>query len=87
MLDVTQGVLRCRGCSSGEGGMPKPLCPDSLKALRHIVYGDAKRLYSFRLEGDAMERLARAAESFIAAQLERGFRTLDFYHQIASTSL
>lgn len=87
VLDVAQGVLRCRACSSGEGGIPKPLCPDSLKALRHVVYGDAKRLYSFRLEGDAMERLARTAEAFIAAQLERGFRTLDFYHQVASDPL
>lgn len=26
-----------------------PLCPDSLAALRHIVYGEPQRLYSFRL--------------------------------------
>ena len=49
-----------------------PLCPDSLAALRHIVYGDPKRLYSFRLTGPALERLAAAAEAFAAAQLERG---------------
>ena len=84
VLDVAQGVLRCLECGSEEGGMPKALCPASLKALRHIVYGDAKRLYSFRLEGDAMERLCRAAEAFAAAQLERGFRTLDFYRQVTS---
>ena len=86
-LDVAQGVLCCRACSSGEGGLPKPLCADSLKALRHVVYGDAKRLYSFRLEGAAMERLGRAAEAFVGAQLERGFRTLDFYRQIANPSV
>ena len=49
-----------------------PLCPDSLAALRHIVYGDPKRLYSFQLTGPALERLSAAAEAFAAAQLERG---------------
>ena len=59
-----------------------PLCAHSLAALRHILYGDPKRLYSFTLEGKAMDRLAGAAEAFTAAQLERGFRTLDFYKSV-----
>ena len=56
-----------------------PLCRDSLAALRHIVYGNPRRLYSFTLGEDALRRLSDAAEAFVAAQLERGFRTLDFY--------
>ena len=59
-----------------------PLCPASLAALRHIVYGDPKRLYSFRLEQSALDRLSAAAEAFLTAQLERGFRTLDFYKSL-----
>ena len=81
MLDVVQGVLHCRRCgqAGAAGRLSMPLCADSLAALRHIVYGDPKRLYSFRLGGAALERLRAAAEAFTAAQLERGFRTLDFY--------
>ena len=60
----------------------KPLCRDSLSALRHIVYGDAKRLYAFRLGRVPLARLSDAAEIFLSAQLERSFRTLDFYHSI-----
>ena len=82
LLDVVQGVLRCRSCGAKESALSMPLCPDSLAALRHIVYGDPKRLYSFRLTGPALERLAAAAEAFAAAQLERGFRTLDFYKSV-----
>ena len=37
--------------------------------------------------GEAMERLAGAAEAFAAAQLERGFRTLDFYKSLQSPTL
>lgn len=82
MLDVVQGVLHCRRCGRGERALSMPLCRDSLAALRHILYGDPKRLYSFTLEGKAMDRLAGAAEAFVAAQLERGFRTLDFYKSV-----
>ena len=82
LLDVVQGVLRCRACGAGESGLSMPLCRDSLAALRHIVYGDPKRLYSFALGDAALERLSAAAEAFAAAQLERGFRTLDFYKSL-----
>lgn len=81
-LDVVQGVLCCGGCGGGEGGRAMPLCPASLAALRHIVYGDPRRLYAFRLGPEPLKRLSAASEAFLTAQLERGFRTLDFYHQL-----
>lgn len=82
LLDVVQGVLRCRKCGVKESALSMPLCPDSLAALRHIVYGDPKRLYSFKLGDEALKRLSGAAEAFAAAQLERGFKTLDFYKSL-----
>ena len=82
LLDVVQGVLRCRTCGAGESGLSMPLCRDSLAALRHIVYGDPKRLYAFRLGPEPLRRLGDAAEAFAAAQLERGFKTLDFYKSL-----
>ena len=82
LLDVIQGVLRCRKCGAKESGLSQPLCADSLAALRHIGYGDPKRQYSFTLGKDALRRLSGAAEAFAAAQLERGFRTLDFYKSL-----
>jgi DNA repair protein RecO (recombination protein O) len=82
LLDVVQGVLRCRKCGVRESALSMPLCRDSLAALRHIIYGDPKRLYSFQLGGDALRRLSDAAEAFSAAQLERGFKTLDFYKSL-----
>lgn len=82
LLDVVQGVLRCRKCGVKESALSMPLCKDSLAALRHIIYGDPKRLYSFKLGDDALRRLSGAAEAFAAAQLERSFRTLDFYKSL-----
>ena len=76
VLDPVQGLLRCRDCG-GSGG--RPLCRDSLAALRHIIYGHPKRLYSFRLGEDSLRRLTAASEAFLYAQLERTFGALDFY--------
>ena len=59
-----------------------PMGAQSLAALEHILYGDPKRLFSFRLEGEGLKQLADAAEAYVHTQLERGFRTLDFYKQV-----
>ena len=50
--------------------------------MRHIVYGDPKRLFSFRLGGEDLKALSRLTEDYVQTQLERGFGPLDFYHQM-----
>ena len=60
-------------------GAQLPLTEAGLAALRHVLYADPRRLYSFTLEPGALQALDQAGEAFIAAQLERGFRTLDYY--------
>lgn len=69
------------GAVHGEGAS-LPLPPPALDALEHIVHGDPKRLFSFRLEGEDLKQLAGAAESYLCAQLERGFSTLDYYKSL-----
>ena len=80
-LNLSEGVLHCARCREelGDVGISMPLDAASLDALRHVAYGEAKRIFSFRLEGESMARFTGAAESFLLTQLERGFRTLDFY--------
>ena len=81
MLDVVRGTLHCARCPQ-KGGLSMPLGAAGLAALRHIVYGDPKRLYAFRLPEEALRWVNHAAEAYVAAQLERGFRTLDYYKQV-----
>ena len=77
-LLLSQGVVCCAGCRpAGEGAMPLPRA--ALAALGHIVGGDPKRLFSFRLDETSMARLCAASEAYLLTQLEHGFRTLDFY--------
>ena len=81
MLDVVRGIVHCGACKE-PGGLSLPLTADALSALRHILYCPPKRLYSFALDAPQMRLLGHAAEAFVAAQLERGFRTLDYYKAI-----
>lgn len=79
-LDAAAGGLVCPKC----GGVDFELLPLSVGAVaaaRHAVLGDAKRLYAFALPEEELKQLSRAAERYALTQLERGFRTLDFYRQ------
>lgn len=80
-LNLSEGVLHCDKCRNelGDAGISMPLDGPSLAALRYIAYGDPRRLFSFQIPEKSLELLAGAAESFLLTQLERGFRTLDFY--------
>lgn len=79
-LDVRDGVVRCLKC--GTGGPSMPLSPGALAALRRVLYGEAKRLYSFSLAAADLKRLGDAGEAYVHATLERDFKTLDFYHSV-----
>lgn len=80
---LNQGVLHCPGCRSALGaGISLPLDAGSLAAMRHVLYGDSRKLFSFRLSPASLEKMGAASEAFVLSQLERGFRTLDFYKQL-----
>ena len=81
MLDVVRGIVHCGKCKES-GGLSMPLTAGTLAALGHILDCPPKRLYSFTLDTPQLRLLAHAAEAFTAAQLERGFRTLDYYKSI-----
>ncbi len=82
MLDVQGGFVTCGGCRGPDAGLRLPLTAGGLAALRHILSVEPKRLYSFALEPGALAALDHAGEAFISAQLERGFRTLDYYKSL-----
>ncbi|MBQ0037417.1 MAG: DNA repair protein RecO [Clostridiales bacterium] len=84
MLDVVQGVLHCAACRQ-KGGLSLPLTAGSVATLRHVLGCDSKKLYSFRTSPLSLRQLSHASEAFAAAQLERSFRTLDYYKTIRSS--
>lgn len=80
---ISEGVLHCASCRSEVGdGVSMPLTPGALAAMRHVVYGDPKRLFSIPIDAEGLTRLADLCEAYLLTQLERGFRTLDFYKSL-----
>lgn len=81
VLDIAGSVLRCRSCGAGQG-RSVPLTPGALAALRHVLYGDPRRLYSFTLADGDRKCLNRVSEVYVRSVVERDFRTLDFYKSL-----
>ena len=51
-------------------------------ALEYSIHSPLERLFSFTISGEDLRLFARAAETYITNQLERGFVTLDYYHAV-----
>lgn len=79
-IRLAEGVVHCAACASEDGSLP--LTDGALAALRHIVTGDPRRLFSFRLDEQSLRGLSAAGEAYLRFHLDRGFRTLDFYQQL-----
>ncbi len=79
-FDVSEGCLICAGC--GGSGIRMPLGRGALAAMRYITLCEPKKIFSFRLEPQALDELADIAEAYLITKLERGFSTLDFYKSL-----
>jgi len=80
-IDLQGGVIYCASCGKNQSGT-MPLCADSLSALRFITGAESKKLFSFKIGGDALKRLSSVAEAYVLAHMERSFGTLDFYKSL-----
>jgi len=80
---LREGVLHCAPCRGEVGdGVSMPLDEGALNAMRHVAWGDPKRLFSVALGEASLKRFSDLAEAYLHTQLERGFHTLDFYKSI-----
>ena len=89
----TEGELYFDGENGGivcarhrEYGVRK-ISPACLAAVRHVVTAHAKKIFSFRLTGDACREFADLCEKYLLSRLERSFSTLDYYKSIRIETL
>ena len=82
-FDLSAGQLECRGCRNPESrGIRLPVTASVLEAMRYICLCDPKKLFSFQLGPDTLDKLSALTEAYLTTQLERGFSTLDFYKSL-----
>ena len=91
MLYVMDGTIVCDECRTereflppeeGERRIVEILSPDALSAMRYVICAPIEKLFSFRLNDQDLHLFAKAAETFLTNHLERGFKSLSFYHQV-----
>lgn len=78
-FDISGGRLLCADCKGETTGLA-PLDRTLLSALRHIVYSEFSRLYSFSVPNDSAKRLSEITEKYITVQTDHRFAALDFYN-------
>ena len=76
------GAIYCGDCLHAAPGAVTHLMPETLAAMRHIVYSAPKRIFSFTLGEAALQQLGACCEQFILLQLERGFASLDYWKKV-----
>ncbi len=83
-LEPQTGSLLCDNClGQAERELGRiPLSKGALAAMRHAIYADFERLFSFSLPEPALSELANAAQSYLLCRVERSFTTLEFYNEI-----
>lgn len=60
----------------------KQLPIDVVRAMRHIVYSNPQRIFSFVLSEDLYPVFADVCETYLLNHIERGFKTLEFYKNL-----
>lgn len=79
---INRGELYCKDCYLDNGDPCAALSPAALTAMRHIVYSDFEKIFSFSLTSGAQRELASASEAYTLHILQKRPKTLDFYYSL-----
>ena len=83
LFSIKGGVVHCRSCAPGAAGISMPISRETLEAMRYICYADPKKIFSFSIPAEAEKQLSDITEAYVAAQLERGFSSLDYWKSVS----
>lgn len=74
------GDLICKECKGkAESSRLVLLPPGVLAAMRHIIYSELKKVFSFTLSDEGFNILGKISEDYLIFQLEKTLPTLEFY--------
>ena len=78
------GKLFCSACAEKQGVQGVRLPAAAVTALRHAVYADADKLFSFVLKEELWEPLSLASEQYVAYMTQKDYPTLQFYKSMVN---
>lgn len=93
-FDIMGGYIECPVCrrrraevyipdaEDRERHIVRILSDGARRALEYCIHCPIERIFSFRLADEDTRLFVAAAEEYLINQLERSFKTLDFYNQV-----
>lgn len=75
------GVIRCESCASKAKDCTA-VAPSVLAAMRHILYSDAKKIFSFILPDQSMGQLNELVEQYLLTHMQYKPKSLAFFHSL-----
>ena len=72
-----KGCLYCSDCKAEVSSIPAGR--GVVSAMRHIVYAEFEKLFQFSVSDESLKQLSYITERFLFTQIQRPFKTLDFY--------
>lgn len=79
-FDTAKGELYCDKCVKSQ--YFAPLSMSCVQAMRHVVFSDDDKIYSFSLKGKALEEFKEASERYLLTVTMRNYKTLEFYKMV-----
>lgn len=79
---VNRGTIYCQDCYLNNGDPCAVLSRAALTAMRHIIYSDFEKIFSFSISESAQRELTQAAEAYTVHVLQKRPKTLDFYNSL-----
>lgn len=82
-LVINEGIILCQNCfQTDKNEYCVRMNRAVLHAVRYIMLSDFDKIFSFRLKNQSLSQLCRLSEMYILYQLDRNFKTLDFYKSL-----
>lgn len=79
-FDTSKGELYCSKCIGSQYYVPLSL--STVAAIRHVVFSDDKRVYSFSLGENAARDFEETVERYLLTVTMRNYKTLEFYKMV-----
>ncbi len=73
------GLVGCNDCNVKNNNDSIGISSSVFKAMRHIVYSDIEKIFSFSLNKENFIKLQNVCEMYLLNQVGRSFKTLDYY--------
>lgn len=75
-------IIVCHECMTFPNQESVILTNSALFAIRHIIYSDFEKIFSFTVSKETEKVLSNACEKYLLFRLGRSFKTLDFFKKL-----